>query len=130
MLKNTNILVTGGAGFIGSHIVDLLLKKDVKRVIILDSFISGKKENLGHLEKNQKVKIIKGDIRDKNIVNKCMMGADIIFHQAALRHFICSQDPRLGHEILVDGTFNIFEAAAKHKIKKIIFASSASVYGS
>lgn len=130
MLKNTNVLVAGGAGFIGSHIVDLLLEKDVKQVIVIDSFISGKKENLDHLEKNQKVKIIKGDIRDKNIVNKCVMGVDIIFHQAALRHFVCSQDPRLGHEILVDGTFNIFEAAVKHKIKKIIFASSASVYGS
>lgn len=130
MLKNANILVTGGAGFIGSHIVDLLLKEDVKQVIVLDSFISGKKENLDHLEKNRKVKIVRGDIRDKNIVNKCVMGVDIIFHQAALRHFICSQDPRLGHEILVDGTFNIFEAAVKHKIKKIIFASSASVYGS
>lgn len=128
-LKMTTVLVTGGAGFIGSHIVDLLLKKEVRQILILDNFISGKKENLAHLRGNKKIRIIKGDIRNKDTVNTHTRGIDIIFHQAALRHFICSQNPKLGHEILVDGTFNVFEAAAKHKIKKIIFASSASVYG-
>jgi|SRR5581483_2256655 len=128
-LKNTHVLVTGGAGFIGSHIVYDLLKENVKQIVVLDNFIRGHRENLKKALKDKRVKLIKGDIRNKALVGKLTKGIDIVFHQAALRHNLCTQDPRLCHEILVGGTFNVFEAAAACKVKKIVFASSASVYG-
>lgn len=129
MLKNTNILVTGGAGFIGSHIVDQLLKEDVKSIVILDNFVRGSKKNMQQAVRDKRVKLVTGDIRDKKIVDNFIKNIDIIFHEAALRHTQCTADPRLGHEVLVDGTLNVFEAAVSHKVKKIVFASSASVYG-
>lgn len=129
MLKNTNILVTGGAGFIGSHIVDQLLNEKVKSVIVLDNFVRGKKTNLSAAMHDKRVKLMEGDIRDKTLIDRVMKDIDIVFHEAALRHTQCTADPRLGHEVLVDGTLNVFEAAAFHKVKKIVFASSASVYG-
>lgn len=129
MLRNANILVTGGAGFIGSHIVDELLKEDVKSIVILDNFVRGNKENIKQALLDKRVKLITGDIGEKKLLEDITKNIDIIFHQAALRHTQCTQDPRLGHEVLVDGTFNVFEAAAKSSVKKIIFASSASVYG-
>lgn len=129
MLKNANILVTGGAGFIGSHIVDQLLSEKVKSVIVLDNFVRGNKTNLYAAMHDKRVKLIEGDIRDKILVETIIKGVDVIFHEAALRHTQCTADPRLGHEVLADGTLNVFEAAAFHKVKKIVFASSASVYG-
>lgn len=128
-LKNTNILVTGGAGFIGSHIVDRLIRKETGRIIILDNLECGHKSNLKEALKNPKVKFVKGDIRDKNKLNKLAKNIDVIFHEAALRHTQCSVNPREGHEVLVDGTFNVFDGAVKNKVKKVVFASSASVYG-
>lgn len=129
MLKNAHVLVTGGVGFIGSHIVDQLLNEEVKSIIVLDNFVRGNKTNLSAAMHDKRVKLIDGDIRDKVLVKTTIKGIDVIFHEAALRHTQCTADPRLGHEVLVDGTLNVFEAAAFHKIKKIVFASSASVYG-
>lgn len=128
-LNDTSILVTGGAGFIGSHIVDRLLKRDIRKIIILDNFLRGSKENLAWALQDKRVILVKGDIREKTLVDTLMKGIDLVFHEAALKHGLCTENPRLGHETLVDGTFNVFEAAVKHKVKKIIFASSASVYG-
>ena len=128
-LDNKKILITGGAGFIGSHIADSLLEENISQLIIFDNLSRGTNANISHLKKNKKVKFIKGDIRDQKLVNDLTKDADYIFHQAAIRLTKCAEDPRLCNEVMVDGTFNILEAAVRNKIKKIIMASSASVYG-
>lgn len=129
MLNGARICVTGGAGFIGSHIVDALLHENVSKIIVLDNFFRGDKKNLQSALKDKRVTISRGDIRNAAFVEKTLRNIDIVFHQAGLRHMLCSRNPKLCHEVMVDGTFNVFEAAVKKKVKKIIFASSASVYG-
>jgi len=128
-IKDKRILVTGGAGFIGSHIVDHIVEEKAKQIIVIDDFSRSRKENLGWATKNGHVKLIKCDIRNISSVNKFMKGVDYVFHKAALRVTKCAEDPRLCNEVLVNGTFNILEACVKNNIKKIIFASSALVYG-
>lgn len=129
VLQGSKVLVTGGAGFVGSSIVDKFLSEKVKKVIILDNLLRGSLKNISHLKKNKRVEFVKGDVRDRALVDKLVGNVDYISHQAAIRLLHCAQDPRLCHEVMVDGTFNILEAAVKHKIKKIAMASSVSVYG-
>lgn len=128
-IKGSTIAVIGGASMIGSHIVDRLLKKDPKKIIILDNFIQGTGNNLENALKNKIVKLVRGDVRDRKLVNDLLKGVDGVFHLAAIRITRCVEDPRLCHEVLVDGTFNVLESCVKNKVKKIIFSSSASVYG-
>jgi len=128
-LKGAEILITGGAGLIGSYIADLLIKEDVKTIIILDNFSRGARNNLDHAKKYGNIEIIEGNIQDKEIVLKAMEGIDVVFHQAAIRITQCAEDPRLAHDVLSTGTFNVLQAAAHSKVKKIIAASSASIYG-
>lgn len=126
------IIVTGGAGFIGSWVVDYLIhkfKNEIDKIIILDNLTRGIKENLKTALKSKAVKIIKGDIRDSQALNRLIKGADFVVHEAVIRITQCADDPRLCNEILVDGTFNVFEACVKNKVKKLVFNSSASVYG-
>lgn len=127
-----NFVVTGGAGFIGSWVIDYILdsfKDKVGRVIIFDDFSRGTIDNLSNALKSGKVKITRGDIRKKDDVDKVIKGADYVVHEAVIRVTQCAQDPRLCNEILVDGTFNILESCVKNKVKKLVFNSSASVYG-
>jgi len=120
-------LVTGGAGFIGSHIVEELLKRNYK-VRVLDNFSTGKRENLKEFEKD--IELIEGDIRSYHIVEKAVKGVDIILHQAALPSVPRSiKDPITTNEVNVGGTLNILEAAKENHVKRIVFASSSSVYG-
>ena len=128
-IKDSTILVTGGAGNIGSHIVDMCIKEGAKKVIVIDNFSRGVTKNLDWAKENGNVEIVNGDIRDIELLNKYFKGVDYVFHQAALRITQCAQAPKLAHEVLIDGTFNVLEACVKNNIKKIIFASSASVYG-
>lgn len=128
-LNNKKILITGGGGLIGSYIVDQLLAKQVKHIIVVENWIRGSKKNIELALKSKKVEIVEGDIQDQKLIDKVMNDIDIVFHQAALKHNQCTQNPRFGHEVLADGTFTVFESAAKNNIKKVIFASSASVYG-
>lgn len=128
-IKGSTIVLTGGASMIGSHIVDRLLKKDPKKIIILDNFIQGTHKNLENALKHKSVKLIEGDVSDQKLVNDLLRGVDGVFHLAAIRITRCVEDPRLCHEILVDGTYNVLEACVKNKVKKIIFSSTASVYG-
>lgn len=131
-MSNLKIVVTGGAGLIGSWVVDSFLQdKDlkVKEIVVLDNFFRGTRENLEYAIKSKKVKIVKGDIRDKNLVNKVTKNTDYVVHEAAIRITQCAENPRECNEVLVDGTFNVFEACVKNKVKKLIFNSSASVYG-
>jgi UDP-glucose 4-epimerase len=128
-LKGTICLVTGGAGFIGSSIVDALLDAGASEVRVLDNFVRGNRANLTAALGSGGVKVIEGDIRDTALVDTSTRGADFVFHQAALRITRCAEAPREAVEVLIDGTLNVLEAAGKHRVKKVIAASSASVYG-
>ena len=120
-------LVTGGAGFIGSHLVEALVKKGA-HVRVLDNFSSGKKSNLAQVEK--KVEIIEGNIVDCSLVKEVMNGVDYVFHQAALKtvpeSFNCPQEY---NKVNIEGTLILLEEAVKNKIKKFVYASSSSAYG-
>jgi UDP-glucose 4-epimerase len=122
-------LVTGGAGTIGSTIVDQLLEAGAAQVRVLDNFVRGRTENLAAALESGRVEVLKGDIRDRDAVREATAGADVVFHQAAIRITQCAEEPRLALEVLADGTFNVLEAAAAAGVRKVVAASSASVYG-
>lgn len=129
VLEGSCCFVTGGAGFVGSEIVDQLLQQGVKEIRILDNFVRGSWANIAQAQKSGRLKVVDGDIRDRALVGELVQGADFVFHQAALRITQCAEKPREAVEILGDGSFNVFEAAVEHGVKKVIAASSASVYG-
>jgi UDP-glucose 4-epimerase len=128
-LQGADVLVTGGAGTIGSTLVDQLLEAGVSRVQVLDNLVRGRRANLDGALASGRVELIDGDIRDARLVDDLVAGKDVVFHQAAIRITQCAEEPRLALEVLVDGTFNVVEAAAKHRVGKLVAASSASVYG-
>ena len=128
-IEGSRFLVTGGAGFIGSTIVDQLLAAGAAEVRILDNFVRGTWANLAEAQKSGRVEVIEGDIGDVALVNRSIRGVDYVFHEAALRITRCAESPRDGVEVLIVGTLNVLEACVAHKVKKIIAASSASVYG-
>jgi UDP-glucose 4-epimerase len=129
-LEGAVVLVTGGAGFIGSHIVDRLVDEGAGEIRVLDNFIRGHPRNLAQAGACRKVRLIETDVRDPAAVARAVAGCDYVFHQAAIRITLCAQKPRECLDVLVTGTFNVFEAAVAAKVRKIIYASSASVYGS
>jgi UDP-glucose 4-epimerase len=128
-LQGASVLVTGGAGTIGSTIVDQLLEAGVAHVDVLDNLVRGRHENLADAMPSGRVTLVEGDLRDRDLVHDLTRGKDLVFHQAAIRITQCAEEPRLALEVLVDGTFNAVEAAAEHRVDKLVFASSASVYG-
>ena len=130
-LKNSKILVIGGAGFIGSFVVSELLKEDVAEVVIYDNFARGKKDYLKEQLKDSRCSIfpIGGDVREIDILNAAMKGKDYVISLAAMWLLHCKDYPRTAFEVNIAGTFNILEACVKNKIKKLIWSSSASVYG-
>ena len=128
-LEGTRVLVTGGAGTIGSTLVDQLLEAGVAHVDVLDNLVRGRRANLDDALATGRVELVDGDIRDAKLVDDLTADKDVVFHQAAIRITQCAEEPRLALEVLVDGTFNVVESAAKHRVKKLIAASSASVYG-
>lgn len=128
-LLGDRILVTGGAGNVGSHIVDLAIQNGADHVIVLDNFVRGRRENLEWAEANGSVEVVDGDICDRDLVDRLTRGADLVFHQAALRITQCVDEPRLGLEVMCEGTFNVIESVIRHDVRKLVAASSASVYG-
>jgi UDP-glucose 4-epimerase len=128
-LTGTRCLVTGGAGFIGSTIVDQLLAAGASEIVVLDNFVRGSWSNLESAIARGGVRVVEGDIRNRSLVDDLSQGVDYVFHQAALRITRCAEAPREAIEVLVDGTLNVLEAALKHKVRKVVAASSASVYG-
>nr|WP_218652371.1 NAD-dependent epimerase/dehydratase family protein [Paenarthrobacter nitroguajacolicus] len=122
-------MVTGGAGTIGSTLVDQLLDAGAAHVDVLDNLVRGRRANLDEALSTERVRLVEGDLRDRDLVHDLTHGKDLVFHQAAIRITQCAEEPRLALEVLVDGTFNVYEAAAAHKIDRLISASSASVYG-
>lgn len=129
MLQGADVLVTGGAGTIGSTLVDQLLDTGVSRIDVLDNFVRGRLGNLSPALESGRVRVVDGDIRDRDLVHDLTRGKDLVFHQAAIRITQCAEEPRLALEVLVDGTFNVLEAAVEHRVGKLVAASSASVYG-
>lgn len=128
-LHGASVLVTGGAGTIGSTIVDQLLKQGVERITILDNLVRGREDNLAAALEDPRTEFVVGDLRDGDLVHDLTKGADVVFHQAAIRITQCAEEPRLALDVLVNGTFTVLEAAAEHQVDKVIAASSASVYG-
>jgi len=129
MTGTDRTLVTGGAGMIGSAIVDLLLAQGVEDVIVFDDFSRGRRANLDAAVATGRVRVIEGDICDRDLVGTVMDGVDLVFHDAAIRITQCALEPRRALEVLVDGTFNVVEAAATSGVRRLVAASSASVYG-
>ena len=128
-IAGTRCLVTGGAGFIGSTIVDQLLDAGAAEIVVLDNFVRGTWSNLAPARDRGGVNVIKGDICDAALVDELTAGIDFVFHQAALRITRCAEAPREAVDVLINGTLNVLESAVHHKVKKVVAASSASVYG-
>jgi len=128
-MEAKRILVTGGAGLVGSHILDQLLNRGTPEIIVLDNFVRGKEANIRAAVSRGNVRVVRGDICDSKLVHELMAGIDLVFHQAAIRITQCAEQPRLALEVMVDGTFNVLEAAVKAGVKKVVAASSASIYG-
>lgn len=128
-LNGKRCLVTGGAGFIGSTIVDQLLDAGVSEIRVLDNFIRGNRHNLADAMDRGSVELVDGDIRNAGLVDELTDGVDYVFHQAALRITRCAEAPREAVEVLMTGTLNVVESALKHNVTKVMAASSASVYG-
>jgi UDP-glucose 4-epimerase len=128
-IAGKRMLVTGGGGTIGSTLVDQLIQAGAAEVTVLDNFVRGRQSNLYWAREHGNLNVVEGDVRDKNLVRDLTVGQDMVFHQAAIRITQCAEEPRLALEVLVDGTFNVVEAAAEVGVEKLIAASSASVYG-
>ena len=128
-LEGATVLVTGGAGTIGSTLVDQLLDAGVGHVDVLDNLVRGRRENLAGAFASGRVTLVEGDLRDRDLVHDVTRGKDLVCHQAAIRITQCAEEPRLALDVLVGGTFTVLEAAAEHRVDKVVAASSASVYG-
>lgn len=130
-LQNSRCLVIGGAGFIGGFVVRELLKEEVKEVVIYDNFARGKMENISESMLDPRCSIFSygGDVRELDILDKAFEGVDYVFHLAAMWLLHCKDFPRTAFDVNIAGTFNILEACVKHKVKKLVYSSSASVYG-
>ena len=130
-LKGKKVVVIGGAGLIGSTTVDALLKRDVDEVIIYDNFVRGTQENLTNACKDPRVKVFEdgGDITQYDILTKALHGADGVFHFAALWLLQCHEYPRTAFDVNVNGTFNVMQACVENNVQRLVYSSSASVYG-
>ncbi len=130
-IKGKRLLVIGGAGLIGSHTVDALLNEDVKEICIFDNFTRGREENIKNAMQDPRVKIFEhgGDILHRDLLDKAMQGIDGVFHFAALWLLHCYNYPRSAFEVNVGGTFNVLESILNNGVKRLVYSSSASVYG-
>ncbi|MBO2454966.1 NAD-dependent epimerase/dehydratase family protein [Actinomadura barringtoniae] len=129
MIAGARALVTGGAGTIGSTVVDQLVEAGAAEVVVLDDFVRGRRANLAGAAETGRLRVVEGDIRDGRLVRSLTAGMDLVFHLAAIRITQCAEEPRLALEVLVDGTYEVIEAAADAGVRKVVASSSASVYG-
>ncbi|WMT92836.1 NAD-dependent epimerase/dehydratase family protein [Pelagibacterium sp. H642] len=128
-MQGKRVLITGGAGLIGSHIADLVAGEGPEEIVVLDNFVRGRLSNLDTAKRLCPVRIVEGDIRDMDTVTRVTTGMDIVFHQAAIRITQCAEEPRLAFDVLAGGTFNVLEACVRNNVGKVVAASSASVLG-
>ncbi|MCX7170506.1 MAG: NAD-dependent epimerase/dehydratase family protein [Proteobacteria bacterium] len=131
IIQGSKLVLVGGAGLIGSHTVDHLLKEDVREIVIYDNFVRGSRENLNNAMKDPRVKIydLGGDIMQTDILQSALEDADGVFHFAALWLLQCHDFPRSAFDVNVRGTFNVMEACVAKGVKRLVYSSSASVYG-
>jgi len=127
--EGRRILVTGGAGLIGSTIIDQLLPFEPREIVVLDDFSRGTVANLEPALASGRVTVVEGDIRDRSAVAAATAGVDLVYHLAAIRITRCAEEPRVALEVLADGTFNVLEAAVDAGVSRVVASSSASVYG-
>lgn len=130
-IRGKKLVVVGGAGLIGSHTVDQLLKHDVKEVVVYDNFLRGRMENLTNALKDDRVSIyeVGGDLLQTDILESAFDGVDGVFHLAALWLLQCHEYPRSAFDVNVRGTFNVMEACVSKGVQRLVYSSSASVYG-
>ncbi|GAA1415508.1 NAD-dependent epimerase/dehydratase family protein [Kitasatospora putterlickiae] len=132
-IEGSRCLVTGGAGTIGSTVVDQLIEAGAREVVVLDNFVRGRMANLGYAQEIAapgRLRVVDGDIRDRALLRRLLEpGTDLLFHLAAIRITQCAGEPRLALEVMVDGTFDVVEAAAEVGVGKVVASSTASVYG-
>jgi UDP-glucose 4-epimerase len=128
-LVGKRVLVTGGAGFIGSHIIDALLREDCAKIVAVDNMVRGRQENLAPALKDPRVSLVVGDITDCSLLEPLVADSDLVFHQAALRITHCAAEPRLALKVMVDATFDVLDICVERGIEKVVAASSASIYG-
>jgi len=129
-LNQQRILVTGGAGFVGSHIVDLLVESGCREIVVVDNMTTGRAENLISSIRSGNVRLVVDDIRNKLLMKELCDGIDIVFHQAGLGESHCALEPRLALEVMVDAVLTLLEQCVRSGVRKIVVASSASIYGS
>jgi len=128
-LDGSRILVIGGAGFLGSHIVDQLTATPAREIVVLDNFVRGSRANLADAARDPRVRIVEGSITDRPLLDELMSGTDYVVHLAALWLYECVNEPRSAVEVNVVGTYNVVEAAQRAGVRKVVYSSSASVYG-
>lgn len=130
-IRGKNVLVIGGAGFIGSHVVDALLREDVEGVTVYDNFVRGTRDNIEEALKDPRCRVFEvgGDILQIDVLNAAMKEADAVVHLAALWLLQCHDYPRAAFETNIRGTYNVLEACRDNGIERLVFSSSASVYG-
>jgi UDP-glucose 4-epimerase len=128
-IEDSRVLVIGGAGFVGSHIVDQLTAEPVREIIVLDNLVRGNRHNLADALQDDRVTLVEGSVEDTDLLNELMRGTDYAFHLAALWLYECVHEPRRALEANVVGTYNVIEAAQAAGVKKVVYSSSASVYG-
>jgi UDP-glucose 4-epimerase len=128
-LRGSRVLITGGAGAIGSNLCDLVVQAGARDVVIIDNFVRGRRDNLAWAVANGPVQVVEGDICERALIDELTQGIDVVFHQAAIRITQCAEEPRLAKDVMIDGTYNVLESAVRHEVRKVVAASSASVYG-
>jgi UDP-glucose 4-epimerase len=128
-IEDSRVLVIGGAGFVGSHIVDQLLAEPVREIVVLDNLVRGTRNNLAGALADDRVTLVEGTVEDVDLLKDLMRGTDYAFHLAALWLYECVHEPRKALEANVVGTYNVIEAAQEAGVKKVVYSSSASVYG-
>lgn len=129
-IEGARILITGGAGFIGSNLTDELLNQGASEIVAYDNLSRGKRDNLAQAEKSGRLTFVEADIQDKDTLSLAMEGVDYVFHEAVIRVTHGQDDPELCHDVVATGTANTLSACVENKVKKIILSSSTTVYGS
>jgi len=129
MLNGARVLVTGGAGFVGSHIVDQLVAAGCREIVVVDNMVRGRMANLARALESGRVAVIEGDIRDTGLMRELVANTDTVFHQAALRITHCAAEPDQAMQVMVDATYQLLRLCTDLKVRKVVMASSASIYG-
>ncbi len=128
-IRGNKFLITGGAGLMGSHIADRLLAGGASKIILLDNFVRGSMHNIDEQLKDPRVQLVRGDIRNPELLMELADSMDGVFHMAAIRITACADNPREAMEVMMMGTHNVLQAVVEQKVGRLLYASSASVYG-